>query len=79
MPTLRLGLPTGHRMSLAELKRSATELPEQERRELAAYLLQIGRERSDSWREEMSLRMTEMDAGKKVTQAEFERRIGLHR
>eukprot|EP01041_Mallomonas_annulata_P030727 gene30727-52914_t len=65
-------------MSLAELKRSATELLEQERRELAAYLLQIGRERSDSWREEMSLRMTEMDAGKKVTQAEFERRIGLH-
>lgn len=64
-------------MSLAELKRSVTELPEQERRELAAYLLQIGRERSDSWREEMSQRMTEMDAGKKMTQAEFERRIGL--
>ena len=58
-------------MSLAELKRSANELPEQERRELAAFLLQIGRERNESWREEMSRRMTEMDAGKKVTQAEF--------
>jgi hypothetical protein len=65
-------------MSLTELKRSATELPETERRELAAFLLQIGRERSDSWREEMSRRMQEMDAGKKVTQTEFERRIGLN-
>ena len=64
-------------MSRAELKRSAIELPEPERRELAAFLLQIGRERSDSWREEMSQRMREMDSGKKLTQAEFERRIGL--
>ncbi|MEO5959508.1 MAG: hypothetical protein ABIR80_10345 [Opitutaceae bacterium] len=62
-------------MSLAELKRSATELPEKERRELAAFLLQIGRERNESWRKEISRRMREMDAGKKVTQTEFERRI----
>jgi hypothetical protein len=64
-------------MSLTELKRSATELPETERRELAAFLLQIGRERNEAWREEMSRRMQEMDGGKKVTQVEFERRIGL--
>lgn len=64
-------------MSLAELKRSAANLPEQERRELAAFLLQVGRERNASWREEMTRRMGEMDAGKKVPQAEFERRIGL--
>ncbi len=64
-------------MSLAELKRGAVELPENERRELAAYLLQIGRERSGAWREETSRRMHEMDAGKKITQAEFERRAGL--
>lgn len=63
-------------MSLAELKRGAVELSERERRELAAFLLQIGRERSDAWREEMSRRMGEMDSGKKLTQAEFERRIG---
>ncbi len=64
-------------MSLAELKHSAIALPENERRELAAYLLQIGRERSPAWRDETSRRMLEMDAGKKVTQAEFERRAGL--
>lgn len=64
-------------MSLLELKRSATELPETERRELAAFLLQIGRDRNESWREEMSRRMGEIDAGRKMTQPEFERRIGL--
>jgi hypothetical protein len=45
-------------MSLAELKRGAVGLPEQQRRELAAFLLQLG-------------------PGKKVPQAEFERRIGM--
>jgi len=64
-------------MSLAELKRGAVGLPEQQRRELAAFLLQLGRERNEAWREEMSRRMQEMDAGKKVPQAEFERRIGM--
>ena len=64
-------------MSLAELKRGAVGLPEQQRRELAAFLLQLGRERNESWREEMSRRMQEMDAGKKVPQGEFERRMGL--
>ncbi len=65
-------------MSLAELKRGAVKLPEKKRRELAAFLLQIGRERNEAWREEISRRMRDMDAGKKVTQAEFERRIGLN-
>ncbi len=64
-------------MSLTELKRSAVALPENERRELTAYLLQIGRERNQAWRDETSHRMSEMDAGKKVSQAEFERRVGL--
>ncbi len=62
-------------MSLVELKRDAVKLPEQERRELAAFLLQIGRERNEAWRGEMSRRMAEMDGGRKVTQAAFERRI----
>ena len=64
-------------MSLAELKRNVVELPEQERRELAAFLLQVGRERNPAWRDEMARRMTDMDAGKKIGQAEFERRSGL--
>lgn len=64
-------------MSLAELKRSAVALPEQERRELAAFLLQLGRERNEAWREEMSTRMRQMDEGKKVSQADFEKQAGL--
>jgi hypothetical protein len=64
-------------MSLAELKRGVEGLPEQERRELAAFLLQLGRERNEAWQQEMSRRMRDMDAGKKVPQGEFERKIGL--
>jgi len=65
-------------MSLAELKRSAGALPEQERRELAAFLLQLGRERNAAWREEISRRMRDMDAGKKISQADFERQVGMN-
>ena len=64
-------------MSLAELKSSAVQLPEEQRRELAAFLLQVGRERNAAWRDEMARRMRDMDTGKKVTQSEFEHRIGL--
>lgn len=64
-------------MSLTELKRSAIELPEQDRRELAAFLLQLSRERNEVWREEISRRMQAMDGGKQVPQADFERRAGL--
>jgi len=64
-------------MSLTELKRSVVALPEQERRELAAFLLQVGRERNPAWQEEMSRRMRDMDGGKKIGQSEFERQIGL--
>jgi hypothetical protein len=64
-------------MSLAELKSSAVQLPEEQRRDLAAFLLQVGRERNVAWRDEMTRRMRDMDAGKKVSQTEFEHRIGL--
>jgi hypothetical protein len=64
-------------MSVAEMKREAIALPEAERRELSAFLLQLGRERNEGWRQELSRRMQDMDAGKKVSQQEFERRAGL--
>jgi len=64
-------------MSIAEVKREVMEMPETERRELSAFLLQLGRERNEAWQQEMSRRMHDMDAGKKVTQEEFERRAGL--
>ncbi len=63
-------------MSVAEMKREASGLPEAERRELSAFLLQLGRECNEDWRQEMSRRMSDMDAGKKVTQQEFKRQIG---
>ena len=59
-------------MSLTELKRQVMTLPEPERRELAAFLLQVGRERNPARKSEIDQRMREMDAGKKVTQPEFE-------
>jgi len=64
-------------MSLADLKRHAADLPENERRELAAYLLQVGRERDPAWQGEISRRMEAMDTGKRITQADFERRVGF--
>ncbi len=64
-------------MSIAEMKREVKTLPEAERRELSAFLLQLGRERNEVWQQEISQRMRDMDAGKKVTQEEFERRAGL--
>ncbi len=64
-------------MSVAEMKREAIELPEAERRELSAFLLQLGRERNEEWRQEMSRRMRGMDTGHKMTQQEFEQRVGL--
>ena len=63
-------------LSLTELKRSAVALTENELRELAAFRLQLGRERNQAWRDETSRRMSEMHAGKKVTQVELERRAG---
>lgn len=64
-------------MSLAELKDRVGALPENERRELAAYLLQIGRERNQTWQNETSRRTGDTDDGKKVTQADFKRRVSL--
>jgi len=64
-------------MSIAEIKREASGLPETERRELAAFLLQLGRERNEAWRQELTRRMHDMDAGKKVGQSDFERRAGV--
>jgi len=63
-------------MSVAEMKREAVELPEAERRELSAFLLQLGRERNEAWNQEMSRRMRDMDNGYKMPCQEFEHRAG---
>lgn len=64
-------------MTLVQLKRGAERLTRAERKELAAHLKILDVVSAPGWKEEMSRRMREMDQGKKVTQAEFERKIGL--
>jgi hypothetical protein len=66
-------------MTLVQLKRSAERLTQAEREELAAHLKILSVVTAPGWKEGMSRRMREMDRGKKVTQREFERRIGLRK
>jgi hypothetical protein len=65
-------------MSFAEVKQEVKAMSEEQRRELSAFILQLGRERNEAWQKEMSRRMADMDAGKKVSQSDFERRVGLN-
>ena len=61
-------------MSLLELKQGVMQLTQTERRELQAFLIRL-RHETPAWRKAVSKRMREMDAGKKVTLAELERRM----
>lgn len=61
-------------MSLLELKQEISRLSLRERRELNAYMIRLRHERPE-WRRMISKRMREMDAGKKISLAELERRV----
>ncbi len=61
-------------MTMLELKQKVVQLTPRERRELNAFLIRL-RHESPAGRKEMSRRMRAMDAGKKVTLTELERRI----
>jgi hypothetical protein len=61
-------------MTLLQLKQEISQLSLRERRELNAYMIRLRHERPE-WKKEISRRMREMDAGKKVSVAELERRI----
>jgi hypothetical protein len=61
-------------MSLLELKQEISRLSLRERRELNAYMIRLRHERPE-WRKMISKRMREMDAGKKVSAEELERRL----
>ena len=61
-------------MTLLQLKQEITRLSSRERRELNAYMVRLRHERPE-WKKLMSRRMREMDAGKKVSIEELERRI----
>jgi hypothetical protein len=61
-------------MSLAELKAEVAKLSPQERLKLAALLADLDAQSEDEFRSAADRRMTAMDAGRKMTAEEFERR-----
>jgi hypothetical protein len=61
-------------MTLLQLKQEITRLSLRERRELNAYMIRLRHERPE-WKKMISKRMREMDAGKKVSLEEVERRM----
>jgi hypothetical protein len=61
-------------MTLLRLKQEISRLSLRERRELNAYMIRLRHERPE-WKKEISRRMREMDAGKKVSIADLERRL----
>ncbi len=59
-------------MSLAELKREAAGLTEEERRELAVFLREQMEPQAAARTARVSALMREMDAGRKFSRADFE-------
>jgi hypothetical protein len=51
--------------ALLQLKQQLSKLTEKERQDVSAYLHRLKQETS-AWQKEMSLRMKEMDSGKKI-------------
>ena len=61
-------------MTLLQLKQEISRLSLRERRELNAYMIRLRHERPE-WKKLVSRRMRDMDAGKKVSMEEVERRL----
>jgi len=61
-------------MTMFELKQAISRLSLRERRELNAYMIRLRHERPE-WKRTISKRMRDMDAGKKVSVEELERRL----
>lgn len=61
-------------MTLLQLKQEISRLSARDRRELNAFMIRLRHERPE-WKKEISRRMGEMDAGKKVSMAELERKV----
>jgi hypothetical protein len=60
--------------AMLELKQRVSRLTKSERRELNAYMIRL-RHETPEWRKMISRRMREMDAGRKVSLSELERRL----
>jgi hypothetical protein len=61
-------------MTLLQLKQEISRLSLRERRELNAYMIRLRHERPE-WRKLVSMRMRDMDAGRKVSLTDLERRV----
>ena len=61
-------------MTLLQLKQEISRLSLRERRELNAYMIRLRHERPE-WKKLVSRRMRDMDAGRKVSLTDLERRI----
>jgi hypothetical protein len=61
-------------MTMLELKQEISRLSLRERRELNAYMIRLRHERPE-WRRMISKRMSDMDAGKKLSVAELAKRL----
>jgi hypothetical protein len=61
-------------MTMLELKQEISRLSVRERHELNAYMIRLRHERPE-WRKMVSKRMREMDAGKKLSAADLEKRL----
>ncbi len=64
-------------MTMLQLKQQISRLSVGERRELNAYMIRLRHERPE-WKRMISRRMRDMDAGKKVSVEELERRLAAH-
>lgn len=58
-----------------DLKQRASKLTEKERRELSAFLIRLGQERT-GWKQETARRLNAMAAGKKVSTAALRKQLG---
>ena len=60
-------------MTMLQLKQEISKLTRKERIELNAYLIRL-RHETPEWRKTVSRRMSEMDAGKKISLGDLELR-----
>jgi hypothetical protein len=61
-------------MSFAELKDQVAELPAAERLKLSAFLVELEEKNEPEFRRDVDSRMKAMDAGKKISMEDFEKR-----
>jgi len=61
-------------MTMLELKQEISRLSLRDQRELNAYMIRLRHERPE-WRRMISKRMRDMDAGKKLSVEELEKRL----